>query len=94
MANQKWIAVSYCFSFLFVYVCFIFYSLLTPLTEKIGLNVNLPQTEATVVVANATMGLSSFADMSPFGAIFVIMIILIVLVVLLRAVTGSMSVAI
>ena len=60
MAIKKFVAISYCFAFLFVYFFSIAYASLSTIVNK-SYNTNLPQTQ---MMNNTTMAISSFSSWS------------------------------
>lgn len=79
MANQKWIAISYCSSFLFVYFILICYSILPSLVGNVGIGLSLPQTETTIAVnatVNTLSGLSSFSSWTSILLLIVVFLLI------------------
>lgn len=91
MANKGLVAISYCFAFLAVYIGSLSYAFIAKGLEEVA-GVLLPQSAAmdtmtsNAVVANATMGISSFAGVNGWLGIGIVMAIITVLLVLMSQV--------
>lgn len=78
MANQKLVAIAYCFAFLFVYLSSIAYAMLSGKINEVY-ETNFPQTVAMNATTNAVAGLSSISWISLLIIIIIISIILSIL---------------
>jgi len=89
MAIKKYVAISYCFAFLFVYFSSIAYALLSTQINT-SFDVILPQTTAMNATSSAILSFSSWSG--SLGLIGIIVLIIAVLFIIIS--TRSMGAAI
>lgn len=90
MVNKTWLAISYCCAFISVYLFFLAYAMTSSMINNNMNQIVMPQ---TAVIANASMGLSSFSSSLGLMPIFVLIGIIWLVLLFLVSATGAMGAA-
>jgi len=86
MADKKWVAISYCFAFLSVYLLFISYSAFSGYVEQ-EFNKEMPKTKT---INNTTSAMSSMTSWSGMLAVIAIVAVVLVIITVINS-FGSMG---